>query len=65
MDRMDRQSVLAAGAVLAVGMLLLGLPGAVFLELVLALGLVRKPAPHSVWPLAIFITMAGRRRLRP
>jgi hypothetical protein len=45
---------LAAGGVLAIGMLTLGLPGAVFLEL---LGL--KLPPDSAWPLAIVISQVG------
>jgi hypothetical protein len=53
------KAVLAAGAAAGVGMGLLGLPGAIVLEFVSALGLARKLAPDSAWPLAILITIAG------
>jgi hypothetical protein len=47
----------AAGGVFVIGMLLLGLPGAVFVQAVTALGL--KLPPDSAWPLAIWITQVG------
>src|SRR5262245_11338896 len=48
---------LAAAAAFSVGMLLVGLPGAMFLELVIPAG--RKLPPDSAWPLAIMITQVG------
>ena len=49
-----RNAVIAAGGAFAIGMLLLGLPGAVFVEFLTASG--RKLPPDSEWPLAIQTT---------
>jgi hypothetical protein len=57
--------VLAATAALSAGILLLGLPGAVFLEIVDDLGLARKLAPDAVWPLAIVVTVVGAVLIAP
>lgn len=53
------KAVLAAGAVFGIGMLLLGLPGAIALEIVTGLGMVSKLPPDSTWPLAITISNLG------
>jgi hypothetical protein len=53
------QALLAAALVFGAGILLLGLPGAVFLEVADALGLLGKLPPDSAWPLAILITFVG------
>jgi hypothetical protein len=54
---LDQGACFAAGAVLAIGMLTLGLPGAMFVEVLIPAG--RKPPPDSAWPLAILITQVG------
>jgi hypothetical protein len=59
------KALVSAGAVLGVGMLLLGLPGAAVLEIVDGLGLARKLEPDAVWPLAICITFAGAALIVP
>lgn len=51
------KACLAAGAVFGLGMLTLGLPGAVFVELVTGLG--RSVPPDGAWPLAIEVTAVG------
>ncbi len=53
------KALLAAGAVFGVSMILLGLPAAVFLDIVVGLGLAPKVRPGAGWPLAILITLAG------
>ncbi len=53
------QAVLAAALVFAVGILLLGLPGAAFLEVADRLGLLGQLPPDAAWPLAILITFVG------
>ncbi len=52
------QANLAAVVVLGLGILLLGLPGAVFLEVAHGLGLLGKLPPDAAWPLALLITFA-------
>ena len=59
------KALASAGAVLGVGMLFLGLPGAAVLEVVEGLGLARKLEPDAVWPLAIYITFAGAALIVP
>jgi hypothetical protein len=54
---------LAAGVVYAVGMRLLGLPGAIFVGAVTGLGL--KPPADTAWPLAIWITQVGALMVAP
>jgi hypothetical protein len=51
------KACLAAGAVYALSMLTLGLPGAIFVELVMGLG--RNVPPDGAWPMAIEISMVG------
>jgi hypothetical protein len=53
------QAVLVAALVFGGGILLLGLPGAVFLEVANSLGLLGKLPPDAAWPLAILITFVG------
>src|ERR1700675_3066612 len=47
----------AAGAVFAIGMLTLGLPGAMFVEVLTPAG--RKLPSDSAWPLALLVTQVG------
>ena len=54
---LDQRSLFAAGIVFAIGMLTLGLPGAMFVEVLIPAG--RKLPPDSAWPLAILITLVG------
>jgi hypothetical protein len=51
------KACIAAGAVFVLGMITLGLPGALFVELVMGLG--RRVPPDGAWPMAIEITIAG------
>ncbi len=53
------KALLAAGAVFGLSMIMLGLPAAVFVDMVVGLGLAPKLAPGAGWPLAILITIAG------
>jgi hypothetical protein len=57
-----RSACLAAGLVFVIGMLTLGLPGTMFLEVVA--GSSRLP-PDSAWPLAIGITQVGALTIVP
>jgi hypothetical protein len=52
-----RGACFAAGIVFAIGMLTLGLPGAMFVEVLIPAG--RKLPADSAWPLAILITQVG------
>lgn len=58
------QAMLAAVVVLLVGLLTLGLPGAVFLETATNLGLVHIPLDAG-WPLALEITFDGAALVLP
>jgi hypothetical protein len=58
------QAAVAAFVALSVGMLLLGMPGAIFLEAVTGTGS-RKLPPDSVWPLAMVITFVGSLMIVP
>ena len=49
-----RRACFAAGAIFAIGMLTLGLPGAMFVEVLIPAG--RELPPDSAWPLAILVT---------
>jgi hypothetical protein len=51
------KACLAAGTVFALSMVTLGLPGGIFVELVMGLG--RRVPPDGAWPLAIEISAAG------
>ena len=57
------KALLAAGAAFGIGMLTLGLPGALFLETVVG----PSPAipPDAAWPLAIMITQIGAALILP
>ncbi len=59
------KAMVAAIVVGGAGLLLLGLPGAVILEILQALGLARKLASDAVWPLAIMATVAGASLIVP
>jgi hypothetical protein len=59
------KAVVAAIVVGGAGLLLLGLPGAVIIEFLQALGLARKLASDAVWPLAILTTVAGASLIVP
>lgn len=50
-------AIVAAIAVFAFGILLMGLPGAIVLEAAVSTGLARKPKPDSGWPLALLLTL--------
>jgi hypothetical protein len=53
----------AAGAAFTTGMLLLGLPGAFFLEAVMGPG--ERLPPDSAWPLSIFVTQFAALAILP
>lgn len=57
------KAFLSAGAAFVVGMALLGLPGAVFLEAIY--GPQPNLPPDAAWPLAIFITQAWALMIAP
>jgi hypothetical protein len=57
--------MLAALAVLCIGLLTLGLPGAVFLETASNLGLLHAPLDAGSWPLALEITLDGAVMVTP
>ena len=52
-----RGACFAAGIVFAIGMLTLGLPGAMFVEVLIPAG--RKLPADSAWPLALLVTQVG------
>ena len=52
-----RGACFAAGIVFAIGILTLGLPGTMFVEVLIPAG--RKLPPDSAWPLALLITQVG------
>jgi hypothetical protein len=53
------RAFVAAGGAFGVGMLLLGLPGAVLVEAVTGPGSGRELAPDSAWPLSVLVTQVG------
>ena len=57
------KACLAAGAAWGLSMLTLGLPGTVFVELVMGLG--RNVPPDGAWPMAIEISMVGSALIVP